>query len=204
MREDGEAAPLLRGRPAGGQQEAGPSSAQQRAGVGEDCDHAGDRSRFVSRRLPPSALLTRARSHPLLLAVAAVAAVAATVLVIGAGMRSTSEQGVGRGGGDMSLAAAPGSSGADAREEGRAALDLAGRGEGGVGGGGTGRGGSSSGASSGGWRSQAARAQGKTDPIHVLKYSVLDGMYVHRQQSRIVYYLLRICSTLSSTKYRVG
>ncbi len=169
MRDEGEAAPLLRGRPAGGQQGVGPSSPQQPAGVRQDGQHAGDRSRFVSGR-QPSALLSRARSHPLLLL--AVGAVGAAVLVIGAGMRSTSEQGVGRGGGDLSLAAAPGSSGiAAAGKEGSggsggtaAALDLAGRRDGDAGGvgavGATDNEGGS-GASGGGWRSQAERAQGE-------------------------------------------
>lgn len=158
MRGEGEAAPLLRGRPEGGQQGVGPSP-QQPAGVRQDSDHAGDRNRFVSRRLP-SALLSRARSHPLLLAVAAVGA---AVLVIGAGMRSASEKGVGRGGGDVSLSAAPGST----REEGSggnagaaAALDLGGRRDGGVVVGGIGERGGGRGGSSGGWRSQAERGQG--------------------------------------------
>lgn len=164
MPENGESAPLLRGRPGGGHQSGGALLPRQAGGAHPEADHAGDGSRFVSRRLP-AVLLKRARSHGLLLAVAAVGA---AVLVIGAGMRSTSEQGISRGGGDVSLAAAP-AGGSDAARDGgseaaaaAAALDLVGRRDGGgVVVGGTGKGGGSR-VPSGGWRSQSERAPGTT------------------------------------------
>lgn len=135
MRGDGEGTPLLRGRAAGGELDGGAAAVQQPAPVE-------GRSRFVPPEQPP--LLSRARSRPLLLAVAAVGA---AVLVIAVGLMSTSGQAGSPQAGGTSLAAG---------EVGVGGRDTEGSGAGA----GAGERGGSSKAAGGGWRSQADRSPG--------------------------------------------
>lgn len=157
MREDGEGTPLLRGRAAGGEVGEGAGDLQKAAEVQQD----GRSSRCVTREQPQPALLSRVRSRPLLLAVAAVGA---AVLVIAVGILSASEQAVSAPVGDTRLAAtAPRqeSSGA-ARDAGRSAATSE------IGAGERDRGRSGAGShergttkeAGGGWRSQPDRSPG--------------------------------------------
>eukprot|EP00903_Cladosiphon_okamuranus_P014415 g13381.t1 len=165
MPEDSEATPLLRGRATVGDAHGAVASVPQREGQQE-----GARGRYAWRH--QAALLSRARSRPLLVAVVAVGA---AVLVIAVGLLSTSGQaGIPHDGGASLAAAAPrgssrgsgqvaGGQGAEdvvrerAAERGRDGSEDKAKAQAGPG-----KRVSSSTVAGGGWRSQPERAAGST------------------------------------------